>query len=63
MNLYTGTGHSGSITKVAISPDTRTVISVGTDGAVFLWRTPENVLNARAENELPTVSKENENYE
>lgn len=55
---YNGNGHSGGITRIAISPDQRSIISVGSEGAIFIWNMPEEVVNARAENELPTISKE-----
>lgn len=53
-----GLGHSGAITKIAFAPDQRTIISVGADGAIFIWRTPEEVVAARADNEMPTMTKD-----
>jgi WD40 repeat protein len=44
---YNGTGHSGDISKVVISPDQRTMVSVGTEGAIFMWHMPESVLNGK----------------
>lgn len=41
-----------------ISPDQRTIVSVGAEGAIFLWKMPDEVTYARADNELPTISKE-----
>ena len=32
-----GKGHSGKINKVAISPDESKLVSVGQDGAIFIW--------------------------
>ncbi len=32
-----GTGHSGAVTRAKISPDGKTVVSVGTEGAIFVW--------------------------
>ena len=32
-----GSGHSGKITAVKISPDQSTIVSVGEEGAIFLW--------------------------
>lgn len=55
---YKGVGHSGGITRIAISPDQKLIISVGSEGAIFMWKMPESVLNAKADNELPTISKE-----
>eukprot|EP00899_Mesostigma_viride_P011827 jgi/Mesvir1/20645/Mv14866-RA.1 len=34
---YVGRGHSGAITKVKISPDQAKIVSVGAEGAVFMW--------------------------
>jgi len=31
---------------------------VGSEGAIFMWKMPEEVVNARADNELPTLSRE-----
>ena len=35
--LQKGVGHSGVISKVAFSPDDRQLVSVGSDGCVFVW--------------------------
>ena len=35
---YVGTGHSGSITKVKVSPDMQYIISSGSEGAIFIWK-------------------------
>ncbi|KAL4465728.1 hypothetical protein ABPG72_015129 [Tetrahymena utriculariae] len=61
IKYYSGTGHSGAITRLQISPDQRTVVSVGAEGAIFIWKMPEEVVHARADNELPTISKEKHN--
>lgn len=73
---FIGAGHSGAITKITISPDQRTIVSVGAEGkwrnifkkilniiiyfigAIFLWKMPEEVVSAKAENELPTITKD-----
>lgn len=39
-NYCQGVGHSGEITKVKISPDQQTIVSVGTEGAIFVWTMP-----------------------
>ena len=31
-------GHSGTINKVRISPDQNTVVSVGSEGGIFMWQ-------------------------
>mmetsp|Transcript_27035 Transcript_27035/g.71192 ORF Transcript_27035/g.71192 Transcript_27035/m.71192 type:complete len:300 (-) Transcript_27035:10-909(-) len=35
-----GVGHSGEVCKVAVSPDQRTMVSVGEEGAILLWNMP-----------------------
>jgi cilia- and flagella-associated protein 52 len=35
-----GLGHSGGVTKVAVAPDQRLIVSVGDEGAVLLWNVP-----------------------
>jgi FOG: WD40 repeat len=35
-----GYGHSGLINSVAISPDTKSVVSVGSEGGIFIWSLP-----------------------
>ena len=36
-----GIGHSGTVTKVVVSPDQRNVVSVGDEGAILIWNIPE----------------------
>ena len=33
-----GNGHSGKINKVVFSPDQQSVVSVGSEGGIFIWR-------------------------
>jgi len=35
-----GIGHSGAITRVAVSPDQRNLVSVGDEGAILIWNIP-----------------------
>jgi WD40 repeat protein len=42
---YIGVGHSGTITSAKIAPDQTFVVSVGSEGAIFIWRMPEEVVN------------------
>ena len=37
---YVGVGHSGSVVRCKISPDQQTIVSVGDEGAIFLWTMP-----------------------
>jgi WD40 repeat protein len=42
---YIGVGHSGSITSAKIAPDQTFIVSVGTEGAIFLWKMPEELVD------------------
>lgn len=35
-----GAGHSGSVTRLRISPDQQTIVSVGEEGSIFIWHLP-----------------------
>ena len=39
---YVGEGHSGVVSKVRISPDEQRIISVGTEGGIFIWKVPSD---------------------
>jgi WD40 repeat protein len=50
-----GVGHSGEISQVVIAPDQRTIVSIGDEGAIFIWHFPHfdvdkqgNVVSPRA---------------
>lgn len=49
-----GTGHSGTITRLKFSPDQKFIVSVGTEGAIFIWHNPKEVQDTMADNEMPT---------
>ena len=36
-HLVDGMGHSGQINSIIFSPDDRQMISVGSDGCIFVW--------------------------
>jgi WD40 repeat protein len=55
---YKGVGHSGEITKICISPDQRTMVSVGTEGAIFMWHMPESVFTTKADQDMPTAPED-----
>lgn len=38
--LYEGIGHSSSILRIIFSPDQKNMISVGNEGAIFIWNLP-----------------------
>jgi len=38
---YYGVGHSGTISCAKISPDQTFIVTVGLEGAIFIWRMPE----------------------
>jgi WD40 repeat protein len=50
---FEGIGHSGGISKIAISPDQKFIVSVGAEGAIFMWHTPERVLAGASEEQYP----------
>jgi len=39
-NYFTGVGHSGDIQAVKFSPDNQSIVSVGEEGAIFIWSAP-----------------------
>jgi len=39
---YEGDGHSGAVSRVRISPDERRVVSVGSEGGIFIWKVPSD---------------------
>ena len=49
INYYSGIGHSGAVTKIAISPNQKYIVTAGTEGAIFIWHVPDQVLNAKAD--------------
>mmetsp|Transcript_3992 Transcript_3992/g.3411 ORF Transcript_3992/g.3411 Transcript_3992/m.3411 type:complete len:85 (+) Transcript_3992:1613-1867(+) len=59
MNYYVGVGHSGPITKMIFAPDQKTLVSVGEEGAIFVWNVPEEVREARNDGDLPTGGNKN----
>ena len=40
LTMNVGTGHSGSVAAVRISPDRRIIVSVGSEGGIFIWAMP-----------------------
>lgn len=36
--FYTGVGHSGTVNRVRVSPDRTHVVSVGSEGGIFVWK-------------------------
>ena len=42
--LHEGLGHSATITKTTFSPDQRSLISTGSEGAIFIWNVPQSIL-------------------
>ena len=43
---FEGSGHSGSIVMAKVSPDEQRVVTVGSEGGIFLWKVPEIFANA-----------------
>jgi WD40 repeat protein len=48
-NYCEGVGHSGEVTQCRISPDQGTVVTVGDEGAIFLWTMPQMQLEPAEE--------------
>jgi len=48
---YSGVGHSGAVTKIAIAPNQKFVVSVGSEGSIFMWHMPENCNKNKGEGE------------
>jgi len=40
-----GLAHSGNITSCKISPDNKHIVSVGDEGAICIWKMPQNEVN------------------
>jgi len=57
MCYYMGEGHAGGIVRMAISPDQKNLVSVGTDGSMFIWQLPKEVVEAKQESDLPTLNE------
>lgn len=38
--IASGAGHAGQINKIKVSPDRERIISVGSEGAIFIWSMP-----------------------
>ena len=39
-------GHSGTIIMAKVAPDRQRVVTVGTEGGIFLWKVPDVFANA-----------------
>ncbi len=46
---HVGTGHSGDINSVKISPDGRHIVSVSEDGGILRWRYPYTMEDSMGE--------------
>lgn len=44
ITLGIGKGHSGKVNKVAFSPDLSTIVSVGSEGGIFMWSVPPGLM-------------------
>jgi len=42
---YIGVGHSGTINTAKIAPDQTFIVSAGSEGAIFLWKMPDQVVD------------------
>lgn len=46
---YVGAAHSGAVTALKISPDEKTIVSVGTEGGINIWTVPTDVAHFASE--------------
>lgn len=46
------------ILQIAISPDQKFIVSVGCEGAIFIWHTPEKVLYSKADKDMPEYQQQ-----
>jgi WD40 repeat protein len=42
---YVGVGHSGAINCATMSPDQTFIVSTGSEGAIFIWKMPEDLID------------------
>ena len=43
---FEGAGHSGTVIMAKVAPDRQRVVTVGTEGGIFLWKVPDVFANA-----------------
>lgn len=53
INYFKGIGHSGEVTKIAISPNQKFIVTAGSEGAIFIWETPASVCRTMADEDMP----------
>jgi len=53
ISYYQGIGHSGHVTKIAVAPNQKFIVSCGSEGGIFLWTTPAKVLGTLADDDMP----------
>ena len=41
--IQAGVGHSGTVNACAISPDQTFIVSVGSEGGIFIWKIPKEI--------------------
>lgn len=58
IQYYKGVGHSGAISKIAISPNQNYIVTAGTEGAIFIWHMPKDVSGAKADSDMPQAAQE-----
>jgi WD40 repeat protein len=52
LTTHIGAAHSLAVNCVAISPDQQSIVSVGQDGAIFIWGTPDEAYAAMTDESL-----------
>lgn len=39
--------------QIAIAPNQKFIVTAGTEGAIFVWTTPESVVRTKADEDMP----------
>lgn len=55
---YQGVGHSGSVTKIAVAPNGKFIVSTGSEGGIFLWTMPAKVQGTVEDDDMPDKPQE-----
>lgn len=58
ISYYQGIGHSGHVTKIAVSPNQKFIVSCGSEGGIFIWTTPGKVLGTMADDDMPDAPEQ-----
>lgn len=51
--IYVGIGHSTTINKAVIAPNQEFIVSGGSDGSIFMWEMPTELIKRRKDQNMP----------